>query len=92
MSERMSTERLFEVGFQILSVLIVPVLLWVNSLSVRLALNDQTVSDHSEEIREFKKKAVQVELNTQALANIKEDIRSVRVTMEEIRKILEKRP
>lgn len=80
--------RVLEIAFKILSVLILPILVWVNSISVDIALINKTMSDHSEELNECKGHIVKVQLNTQSLRDIKEDLVRTQEMLEEIRRIL----
>ena len=82
------TNRMLEVAFKILSILILPILIWVNSISVDIALINKTMSDHTEGLNECKGQLVKVHLNTQALEEIKSDLARTQAMLEDIRRIL----
>jgi hypothetical protein len=82
------SNKMLEIAFKILSVLIIPILLWVNSISVDIALINKTMSDHTEGLNECKGQIVKVQLNTQALEEIKNDLARTQSMLEDIRRIL----
>ena len=82
------TNRMLEVAFKILSILILPILIWVNSISVDIALINKTMSDHTEGLNECKGQIVKGQLNTQALEEIKSDLARTQAMLEDIRRIL----
>lgn len=86
MSEQ--TNKMLEIVFKILSILIIPILLWVNSISVDMALMNKTIADHNEGLNQCKDQIVKVQLNTQALENIRNDLARTQTMLEDIRRIL----
>ena len=77
-----------DLGFKILSVLIIPSLLWVNSISVKNALLQQRVADHQKTIEKLEEQVVNVRLNKQALEATAKEVKSTRETLSEIRNLL----
>jgi len=84
---------LLDLLFKVLSALIIPVFIWVNNISVQIALLERDQSENASSIKECKSSMTKVELNAQALGQIKEDLERTRKMLEEIRTLLqEKRP
>ena len=84
---------LLDLIFKVLSALIIPVFIWVNNISVQIALLERDQSENTSSIKECKSSMTKVELNAQALGQIKEDLERTRKMLEEIRTLLqEKRP
>lgn len=81
-----------EIGFQILSVLIIPILLWVNSLNVRLALLEREIQQHEKKIEDLEEETKQIPLNKQALSDMKEDVQEARKALASIHQMLENTP
>ena len=83
-----NNDKAIDLGFKVLSILIIPALLWVNSISVQNALTSQTVQSHEEGIKKLKEQVVQVQLNEQSLKNIKEELKMTREVLAEIRTLI----
>lgn len=77
-----------DLGFKILSALIIPSLMWVNSISVKNALLQQRVADHEKTIEKLEEQIINVRLNKQALEATAKEVKSTRETLAEIRNIL----
>ena len=71
----LSTEKKMELVFKVLTVLIIPILLWVNSLSVTIAVMEEKIKSQSEEIKGMKGKVEDVKLNSKSLEDIKDDLK-----------------
>lgn len=71
----LSTEKKMELVFKVLTVLIIPILLWVNSLSVTIAVMEEKIKTQSEEIKGMKEEVGNVKLNSKSLEDIKEDLK-----------------
>lgn len=93
MSSSENNKNLIDLGFKILSVLIIPILLWVNSISVQIALIEREQGQNTDDLKECKSSMTKVELNAQALDQIRKEVERTRLMIEDIRRMLqENRP
>lgn len=88
MAEHIPMSQKIDWGFKILSVAIIPLLVWVNSVSVETALLKEKVSSHDRHLDRVKERMVEVRLNAQALQQIKADLQETSRMLEEIKSIL----
>jgi len=89
MSNSENNKNIIDLGFKILSVLIIPILLWVNSISVQLALIEREQTENTQGLKECKASMTKVELNAQALEQIRKDLERTRLMLEDIRRMLQ---
>lgn len=85
-------EKMFELIFKILSALIIPILLWVNNMSVSQALMKDHIENNKEQLKECKREVIKVQLNSQSLEQVKKDIDHTTKNLEEIRKLILNQP
>jgi len=85
------SKNMIDFGFKILSALIIPMLLWVNSISVQMALVERSQTENTAGLKECKASMTKVELNAQALEQIRDDLERTRLMIEDIRRMLQER-
>jgi Tfp pilus assembly protein PilO len=84
----LSTEKKMELVFKVLTVLIIPVLLWVNSLSVTIAVMEEKIKTQTSDIKEMKAKVENVNYNSKSLEDIKKDLKETNKNINDLIKLI----
>ena len=84
----LNTEKKMELVFKVLTVLIIPVLLWVNSLSVTIAVMEEKIKTQTSDIKEMKAKVENVNYNSKSLEDIKKDLKETNKNINDLIKLI----
>jgi len=87
-NQEMSKEKVFEWGFKIVGVLIIPILLWVNNLTVQLAISEEKSKGYQQAAEEVPLLKSEVALLKQSLSSVKQDLDKAGKHLEEIQSLL----
>lgn len=68
--------------------MVIPALIWVNSLSVQLAVIEEKANGYDEAEEEVRKLKIQVEVLNTTLKGVKEDLERSTKNLDEIRSLL----
>lgn len=88
MSDSISKNKAMDIAFKVLSVAVVPVFVWVVSLEVTNAIQDERIQELQSDVSKNSSIDTEVQRNTTALVKLETKLDNVGKNIDEIKRIL----